>query len=199
MNEGVSYKVWPRNPRYKAGADGSVVGPLSRILKPRRNKKGYLCISAYGTKRTDKRRTVPVHIIVCEAWHGMRSDPKLEVAHGNGVRTDCRPENLSWKSRAANARDSIRHGTIARGERHGCARLTESDIHAIREAYAVGGVMQIELAERYGVASGTISKIVLRKNWKHVSQHPGGTFVRILSTDHAFISPSNLRKNSPTV
>ena len=58
---------------------------------------------------------------------------------------------------------------VARGEESGTAKLAESDVIAIREAYATGEVMQKTLALRYGVSKGCIAAIVHRRHWKHVA------------------------------
>ena len=55
--------------------------------------------------------------------------------------------------------------TIARGERNGYSKLTESIVRDIRSAKGISGA---ELARIYGVHPGTISKIRLGQSWQHV-------------------------------
>jgi hypothetical protein len=62
-------------------------------------------------KAAGRRWNVYVHVLVCEAFHGLRLDPSHEVRHLNGTRTDNRSENLVWGTRAENMQDMIRHGT----------------------------------------------------------------------------------------
>jgi len=50
----------------------------------------------------------------------------------------------------------------------GREKLTEDDVRAIRSAYASGGILQRELAERYGVTPSLISGVVNRKRWAHI-------------------------------
>lgn len=57
-----------------------------------------------------KGKTVGVHILVCEAFHGPRPDG-LVVRHLNGIPADNRPGNLAWGTRAENMQDKKRHGT----------------------------------------------------------------------------------------
>ncbi|MGE3267177.1 MAG: hypothetical protein AB7P40_00420 [Chloroflexota bacterium] len=57
---------------------------------------------------------------------------------------------------------------LARGERHGGARLTESQVREIRQRYAAGGITQVALGREYGVAQMTISGIVTGREWQHV-------------------------------
>lgn len=56
---------------------------------------------------------------------------------------------------------------VLKGSEKPLSKLDEEDIRNIRKEYE-DGCLQIELAERYGVARQTISSIVNRKAWTHV-------------------------------
>lgn len=56
----------------------------------------------------------------------------------------------------------------ARGERQGSAKLTEAEVRAIRQA-ARAGETQVSLAHRFGVSTITVSRIVRRIVWAHVT------------------------------
>lgn len=116
-------------------------------------RTGYRNVSS-ASKARGGRWIVGAHVVVCEAWHGPRP-AGMQVAHGNGVRTDNRPENLSWKVPVGNAADRLRHGT------HG-HRLTRDQVAAIR---ASDGTRN-ELAIRYGVTPGTISHVRTGHTWR---------------------------------
>ena len=58
---------------------------------------------------------------------------------------------------------------VIEGERHPRARLTTVTVRDIRSRYASGEVTQKQLASEYGVSAGTISQIVTRRIWDHVS------------------------------
>jgi DNA-binding MarR family transcriptional regulator len=62
--------------------------------------------------------------------------------------------------------DKGRTGTRP-GSTNNVAKLTESDVLAIRERAAAGEILN-NLAEEYGVTSIVISKIVRGLSWKHV-------------------------------
>lgn len=51
-----------------------------------------------------------LHVLICEAFHGMRPTDDLEVRHLNGNNQDNRPSNLKWGTRVENAQDILRHG-----------------------------------------------------------------------------------------
>lgn len=66
-----------------------------------------------------------------------------------------------------------RHGSrtapnrMPRGERHGCAKLTATQVLAIRASYDDGGRC-IDLAVEYGVTPTTIVQIGKRQTWRSV-------------------------------
>jgi HNH endonuclease len=68
-----------------------------------------------------------------------------------------------------------RHGfalhpeTHARGEQVGASKLTDDIVRLIRQRYAEGNVSQAQLAAEFGVIQITVSRIVRRETWKHVT------------------------------
>lgn len=65
-----------------------------------------------------KRTRLAVHRLVAWEYLPHRPDPKHEVRHLNGDKTDNRVENLAWGTRKQNAEDRHRHGRTSRGESH---------------------------------------------------------------------------------
>jgi hypothetical protein len=110
-------------------------------------------------------RNVYVHRLACERFHGP-CPPGKEVAH------ECRnpicfnPQHLSWKTRQANLKDRDRHGTTARGERAGAAKLTEAQVQEIRRRFVKGTATA--LGAEFGVAHSTILRIISGRNWRQV-------------------------------
>lgn len=81
-------------------------------------------------------------------------------------------EHLVAGTQKQNVDDSIERGRHVRGEKHGCARLTEADVRAIRDEYIPtkgrkygNGRM---LAAKYGISSSQLSEIVRGTSWAHV-------------------------------
>lgn len=54
------------------------------------------------------------------------------------------------------------------GQRNGCAKLSDRDIIAIRQA-ARGGATQQAIADRFGIKQQAVSKIVSRQRWAHIA------------------------------
>lgn len=87
------------------------------------------------------------------------------------------PHHLFLGTQLDNTRDMIAKGRFfyhlhpdkhAKGENHGSAKLTEKQVLEIRQKYSTGNYTQKELAEHYGVFNTLISRITLRKIWKHI-------------------------------
>ena len=151
----------PGLPGYFATRSGRLfsVKELSAFM----HSDGYLRFCAYGRK---KRRRIGVHQVLALTFvpnpTGLR-----EVRHLDGNKANNTVENLAWGTRADNAQDMARHGTV-RGEKAHKAILTEAQVREIRRRYAQGGATQKYLAEAYGVKEPTIASIVSGRNWRHV-------------------------------
>ena len=146
--------------RRVVAARGVVAG---HILKPYRGGKGYLAIRLYVNGR---RRAFKVHHLVLLAFVGPRPEG-MECRHLDGNKTNNRPENLCWGTRTENTADKRRHGTMARGERNGMAKLTEVNVIEIRKLLAQG-MPQQKIANHFGVDRKTIWELMMRICWAHV-------------------------------
>lgn len=60
-----------------------------------------------------------------------------------------------------------KRGGIARGSTNGASVLTEDDVSRLRDL-AAAGVLQKQIASEFGIAVGTVSRIINRKLWSHV-------------------------------
>lgn len=79
----------------------------------------------------------------------------------------CNPAHLFVGEHVDNVRDMIEKGrqVYVRGEEHGVSKLTAADVRAIRTDRR----LQREIAEQYGLAQATVSKIKRRQRWAHVA------------------------------
>lgn len=108
------------------------------------------------------------HILVAEAFIGPNPGG-LWVLHGDGDATNNRAENLRYGTAAENHADRRRHGRPFTGERNGQAKLSASDVAAIRSDTRLHRV----LAEEYGVARSTIGMVKSGANWGHLTDSLG--------------------------
>lgn len=147
-------------------ADGQRQGRKGRVLIPGTSGRARQYPSV--TLRHGHRR--PVHVLVCEAFHGAKPSPEHEVAHWDGDPTNNAAENLRWATRAENSGDARRHGTSPLaigegGERNGHARLTWADVDAIRKACSAGASQASQVA-LFDVGKSQVHNIVTGKSWR---------------------------------
>ncbi len=109
----------------------------------------------------------------------------LHVCHSCDNPPCCNPAHLWLGTHADNMADKARKGRgeqvrgdnhyarthpewLARGERHGLARLTEAHAQAVRRVYATGTYSQAQISRVLGVSHTVISKIVRGKTYRHL-------------------------------
>lgn len=108
-----------------------------------------------------------VHRLVATAFIP-NPENKPFVNHKNGIKTDNRAENLEWCTAKENTIHSYQTKLqiSIKGSNHYASKLTDEQVLEIR---AIGGnLLQIEVAEIYGVCRTVISSILNRKIWKHI-------------------------------
>lgn len=128
-----------------------------RRLTPFRHHSGYLYFNPLG-------RSYKVHRFVLECYVGPCPEGMM-CRHLDGDRTNNRLSNLAWGTAAENKADAIAHGTAVNGERTGTAKLTESEVLAIRQ----DGRSHHALAAEYGVGKSTIGRIKIREGWRSLA------------------------------
>lgn len=129
--------------------------------------KGHLAVTLC---RDGRRRIVTVHTLVAEAFLG--PCPKgHECRHLNGECTDNRVNNITWGTALENHLDSLEHGTHARGEAHGRAKLTAEQVAFVHEL-ARAGESQVATGRRVGVSQQQVSYILAGENWRHLHPDP---------------------------
>ena len=119
--------------------------------------RGYLQIRAVIE---GKRVYASAHRLVWHYFHGPIPDGMC-LNHRNGIKDDNRPENLEIVTYSENMHHAHKNRLLdQRGERNPAARLSNQQVHQMRELYASGDYLQQDIAQRFGVAFQTVSKIV---------------------------------------
>jgi len=156
------------------------------------SKKGYglfLVINSNGTWSN-----INAHRFALAISSGSVEQGKL-ACHTCDNPPCCNPKHLFWGTSSDNLTDCSKKGRmlkgsdhhfskrpeltqlaadrrkISRGQDHGCAFLTQSQVDSIRAEYAAGA-RQMVLAKKYGVWQPTISDIVRRVTWTGVPSGP---------------------------
>jgi hypothetical protein len=170
-------------PGFRVGDDGSVwtawrliplgvgVGTRSEVsdawspLRICRVRRGvYRGISLRDRFKKGSRTTI--HRLVLLAFAGP-CPPGMECRHLDGNPANNRLRNVCWGTHRANIGDRGRHGTTARGERVGNAKL--SDEHAAAIIPRVdSGESRTQIATEYGVSRSIISQLARGKTFKHL-------------------------------
>jgi hypothetical protein len=158
---------WP----YAVSEEGDVMSVVpakgrrvGTCLRPGANgRKGHLGVSLNHAGRV---QTALVHRLVVESFYGP-IPAGMEVNHIDFDPTNNRLTNLEIVTPLENVRHTQRAGRTPHGSGHYGAKLTEADIPTIREL-ARDGILQREIATRFGIDRKMVSCIVNRKNWKHV-------------------------------
>lgn len=129
-------------------------------------------------------RNLKAHRVAFWLGHGVDPDALL-VCHSCDRPSCCNPAHLFLGTPRDNTLDCKAKGrlntaagplhrsrtkpeSVARGERVAGAVLTADAVSEIRRLYAVGGISQQRIADRFGVTREAVSSIVRGKNWKHV-------------------------------
>lgn len=161
--------------RYEVSSHGRVRSLMNqngrrsspRILRPSpRGRRGreYLSVNLLGHQH-------PVHILVCQAFHGNRP-PGTEAAHTDGNRFNNCASNIRWATPKENAYDKTLHGTQRRGA--ACVKsvvLTEEIVTQARIAVK-SGERSSAIARRLGIAQRTVSAAVFGSTWSHLAEPP---------------------------
>lgn len=167
------WRVYPLNDNYEVseyghlrravGGSNSKKGKIIRpsLSKERRRRIPYI---KYTISRDAKEITVLAHRIVAITFIGVQPSDDHEVAHQDGIGTNCHRSNLAWKTKSDNAEDKRRHGTLVVGERVNTNKLTAAQVLEIRASNET----QQALADRFGVRQANISDIRRGRSWRHL-------------------------------
>jgi len=161
-------KPVPFAPKYFASPDGRVFKSMRkgmRQLHVSPNKHGYLIVKMVLGVRPGKKRnstSVTVHKVIAETFLGPRP-PGTEVNHVDGVKLNCRVDNLEYATPKKNKEHAVRLGLGYAGEKNSNAKLTWEKVRAIR---ARTGDDSAALAAEFGVTRENINRVRRGVAWR---------------------------------
>lgn len=133
--------------------------------------QGYGKINENGKQRN-------AHRVFWEMFYGPIEDG-LVCCHVCDNRKCVNPSHLFLGTQADNLRDMTAKGR--RASRPGMAtvtaKLSDADVLEIRRLADSGADNWSDVARKFGVSYGTISKVVTRRSWGHISEDDG--FIKI--------------------
>jgi len=130
---------------------------------------GYKMASGRGRMRWNGRMTIASRIS-----YEIENGPVPSHAEGTCILHTCdnpncvNPAHLWAGTNDDNVADRERKGRGAKGEGHARAKLGESDVREIRRRHE-DGASNLHLAKEFGVHANTISAIIRRVNWAHLT------------------------------
>lgn len=131
------------------------------IVKPFTDKDGYL---KYGISRKNKF----IHRLVALAFIP-NPENKPEVNHKDGNKQNNCVSNLQWATRSENQQHAFDNGlqVAVKGEKQWCSKLKKSDVIFIKQNK--GLITYQKMADMFDVGTSTISNIINKKEWKHIT------------------------------
>lgn len=151
-----------RTRSYK-GTGGKHNGPVTtpRIIAAAPNSKGYMIHSFLNGK---KRKSFTLHRLVAELFvEGFA--PGKECSHLDGVRANCRADNLRWETHRENMHRQEGHGTLMLGDRNHKSKLTQEQADSVIPRHNAGESLS-EIGREFGVTPQSIWSIYHGDNWR---------------------------------
>lgn len=121
---------------------GEVYNATTCCTVPQRDKNGYKVVVL---KTGGRYKTIGVHRLVCDAFHGAPPSPKHQPDHINGDRSDNRPINLEWVTPKENIR-----------------RALSKPVRAVSSSGAVLQLPYLAMAADFGFNVNSINKALHR-------------------------------------
>lgn len=137
------------NDNYEVFADGTVVGPRGKILKPDFNRTGYkrVTLSQFGVPKR-----VFVHRLV--ATHFVDNPNNLNIVnHLDGDKTNNHYKNLEWTTHKLNLKHALVMGLR---DMNNVVRMTPEEKNLVESLYQQGWTYQ-KIADEVGVTYNAVA------------------------------------------
>jgi len=153
-----------KNTRYMVSGEGNVFSTYTnKILKTTDDGHGYACVTLWIDGISEKYK---VHRLVAECFLD-NPENLIEVNHKDGNKTNNLADNLEWVTRRENMLHAWKNNLMRIGSDCVISKLDEKAVEQIKLMF-IQGLSNQDIAEKFNVARGTVSKIRQLKTWKHV-------------------------------
>lgn len=147
--------------------DGKSQNWKGRLLKQRVSNSGY---NQVGFKKQAKTYMRDVHRLVAIAFIP-NLDSLREVNHMNGIKHDNSVSNLEWVSSTQNNNHALDLGLMPYGEKCSWSKLSDVQVLEIYNLANKKELTHKQIAIRFNVSKGTVSKIKLGTTGSRVTGH----------------------------
>lgn len=133
--------------------------------------QGFLFDRGYGGFKAENDKQVRAHKWAYQHFVGPVPDGWY-VCHRCDTPACVNPDHLFLGTPKMNTADMWKKGRQApraHGEANTAAKLTETDVIAIRALYATGRMSQRRIGDLFGIEQTSVGLIVRRERWKHVA------------------------------
>lgn len=138
-----------------------------KILKPRRNKRGYFYL---GLHKGGKIKSCTVHRLIALTFIPNPLNYP-QVHHRDDNQVDNNVNNLKWGTISQNSHDAIKNGRWAPmiGEKSPLSKLTEEQVIEIKRLWHIRAMSQKNIGKKFGIVQQHVSEIVNNIVWKHLA------------------------------
>ncbi len=156
----------PKYDNYYIDTEGIIYGPRG-VVKTHPQQNGYL---HFTPSKNNVVGGMSAHRFIKECELGHTIFEGLQVNHIDGNKHNNHPDNLEICTRSENMRHAMELGLHKppKGEKHGRAKLTDSDALCILRDTTTGIK---ELAILFSVSERTVRRIKARTHWKHLEEN----------------------------
>ena len=163
--------------KYEVSNQGRVKS-LSRIIKQkngrqRKSKERILKPVMYGNYHgvhlcnEEGIKKAYIHRLVCAAFMGNPIGERNVTNHKDGDKFNNKVSNLEWVTYTENLNHAYQNNlNRSYGENSHYSKFSDEVVKKVREQYATGKYLQVELAEMHGISKMQIHRIVKYKNRK---------------------------------
>jgi plasmid maintenance system antidote protein VapI len=141
----------------------------NKYRKVTKNNDGYTVVNL---SEKGIQKIISIHRIVALSFiENDNQEEKKEVNHIDGDKNNNNVENLEWVTHSRNNKHAFEIGLKEKptGEKHGGAKLKETDIFLIKELVESGNYTAPQIAHKFGIATTTVRDIVSGKSWTYLN------------------------------
>ena len=144
---------------------GQIKNKKNYFLKLTTDKYGYLRINLRKKDRKTKVFLVHRLVAICFIENPLN---KPQINHIDSNRKNNNVENLEWCTNSENIKHAYKYGLLSqKGSKNNMSKLNEEKVI---EIYKLKDKLKHEeIAKIYGVARNTITQIMCKINWKHIT------------------------------